>query len=203
MKLQQSRPFPCSRPSSRGAKIPRLRNEIVTITEKLDGTNAQICITQDGQVFAGSRSRWLGGTDPKTGKTQDNYGFHAWVREHEAELAAGLGVGRHYGEWWGFGIGPRGYGLPEKRLALFNTFRPAESLPGCVGQVPILYQGPGLELSRIVSELMAKLKAEGSVAAPGYMRPEGLVVYSSLTKTRYKVLCEGDDGKKEHPSPEE
>lgn len=182
-------------------KIPRLRNEIVTITEKLDGTNAQILITEDGEVFAGSRSRWLGGIDAK-GKVADNYGFYAWVQDHKSELLA-LGVGRHYGEWWGYGIGPRGYGLAEKRLALFNTFRPTASLPVCVGQVPILYQGPGLELSRIVSELIAKLKSEGSVAAPGYMRPEGLVVYSSLTKSRYKVLCENDEGRKTEASPEE
>jgi len=183
-------------------KIPRLRNEIVTITEKLDGTNAQVCITPDGKVLAGSRNRWLGAVDEKTGKIQENYGFHAWVQENKEQLK-GLGVGRHYGEWWGFGIGPRGYGLPDKRLALFNTFRPKDSLPSCVGQVPVLYQGPGLELSRIVSELIEKLKREGSVAAPGYMRPEGLVVYSSLTKSRYKVLCENDDKPKDGPSPEE
>lgn len=182
-------------------KIPRLRNEIVTITEKIDGTNAQILVTEDGQVHAGSRSRWLGGLDAK-GKVADNYGFHAWVREHEAELVK-LGPGRHYGEWWGYGIGPRGYGVPDKRLALFNTFRPATSLPGCVGQVPVLYTGPGLELSRIVSELIETLKTKGSVAAPGYMRPEGLVVYSSLTKSRYKVLCENDEGRKAEPSAEE
>jgi hypothetical protein len=182
-------------------KIPRLRNEIVTITEKLDGTNAQILITAEGQVFAGSRSRWLGGIDAK-GKVSDNYGFHAWVQEHKEELLK-LGQGRHYGEWFGYGIGPRGYGLPTKRLALFNTFRPKESLPPCVENVTILYQGPGLELSKITAELIEKLNTGGSVHVPGYMKPEGLVVYSSLTKSRYKVLCENDNGKKDHASPEE
>jgi len=187
-------------------KIPRLRNEVVTITEKLDGTNAQVFVDEDGKIYAGSRSRWLGESGIKfgdpTGKPTDNYGFHAWVVKHTEELRK-LGVGRHYGEWWGYGIGARGYGLAEKRLALFNTFRPKENLPACVGQVPILYQGPGLELTRIVNELIDQLKTKGSVAAPGYMRPEGLVVFSSLTKTRYKVLCENDDGPKSHQSPEE
>lgn len=182
------------------AKIPRLRNEIVTITEKLDGTNAQILVTET-QIWAGSRSRWLGGLDAK-GKISDNYAFNAWVQENHEKLRL-LGPGRHYGEWYGFGIGPRGYGLPEKRLALFNTFRPAETLPPGIEQVKILYQGPGLELSKIVAELIADLKTNGSKHVPGYMRPEGLVVYSSLTKTRYKVLCEGDDSKKPEPSAEE
>lgn len=29
------------------------------ITEKIDGTNAQICITEDGQFLTGSRTRWI------------------------------------------------------------------------------------------------------------------------------------------------
>lgn len=183
------------------AKIPRLRNEVVTITEKLDGTNGQVCVTPEGYVFAGSRGRWLVGADAK-GKPNDNYGFRVWVEENKNELVK-LGVGRHYGEWFGYGIGPRGYGLPNKRFALFNTFRPKESLPPVVENVTILYQGTGMGLTEIVARIMDDLKTTGSKHVPGYMRPEGIVVYSSLTKTRYKVLCENDDGPKSHPSPEE
>lgn len=187
-------------------KIPRLRNEIVVITEKLDGTNAQVLITKDGQMVCGSRNRYLGEPEQKPGwpapRLTDNYGFREWAEAHSEELLK-LGPGRHFGEWFGYGIGPRGYGLPEKRWALFNTFRPKESLPACVENVTILYQGPGLELTRIVAELMEDLKVNGSKHVPGYMKPEGIVVYSSLTKTRYKVLCENDDGPKIHPSPEE
>lgn len=178
-------------------KIPRLRNEIITITEKLDGSNAQILVTEDGQLFAGSRNRWL-----TPGKNTDNFGFAQWVQDHADECRA-LGVGRHYGEWYGLGIGRINYGLKEKRLALFNTFRPKESLPSLFEQVTVLYQGPGLELSRITAELIHKLNTEGSQHVPGYMKPEGIVVYSSLTKSRYKVLCENDAGPKSHPSPEE
>lgn len=178
-------------------KIPRLRNEIITITEKLDGTNAQVLINEDNSIFVGSRNRWI-----TPGKNTDNYGFAQWVEENREEILK-LGRGRHFGEWFGYGIGPRGYGLPNKRWALFNTYRPKETLPAVVENVTVLYQGPGLELSRIVSEVMADLKVNGSKHVPGYMRPEGIVVYSSLTKTRYKVLCENDDGPKSHPSPEE
>ena len=126
-------------------KIPRLSREII-ITEKLDGTNAQIfiynkrdeilwpdtpvekLITQDFidrfsvfekdevYIFAGSRKRWL-----DCSSKGDNYGFAKWVKENAEELLK-LGEGRHYGEWYGNGI-QRKYDLQEKRLALFNVGR--------------------------------------------------------------------------------
>lgn len=73
-------------------KIPRLRRG-VTITEKIDGTNGQIFIDEEGNIKAGSRSRWITPED-------DNYGFARWVAEHADELRE-LGHGRHFGEWWG------------------------------------------------------------------------------------------------------
>ncbi len=39
-------------------KTPRLFREII-VTEKLDGTNAQIVVNEDGTVQAGSRNRWI------------------------------------------------------------------------------------------------------------------------------------------------
>jgi len=94
-------------------KIARLSRECV-ISEKIDGTSAQILITDDGQIKAGSRSRWL---TPEN----DNFGFAAWVADNKEELLT-LGVGRHFGEWWGEGI-QRNYGLKERRFSLFNTIR--------------------------------------------------------------------------------
>ena len=170
-------------------KIPRLRNEIITVTEKLDGTNAQVLVTPEGQVFAGSRNRWI-----TPGKDTDNYGFAAWVEENK-EALKGLGIGRHFGEWYGPGIG-RGYSNRERRLALFNTYRPAESLPSIVERVTVLYQGDAVGLTDEVYFHISELIAKGSKHCPGFMRPEGVVIYSSLNKTRYKVLCENDDGHK-------
>lgn len=66
------------------------------ITEKLDGTNAQVFVTDDGRLYAGSRNRWITPED-------DNYGFAKWVRANAEELKL-LGPGRHFGEWWGNGI---------------------------------------------------------------------------------------------------
>lgn len=78
------------------AKIYRLNRKMIC-SEKIDGTNAQIMITEDGQFLIGFRTRWITPTD-------DNHGFARWATEHKDELIAGLGVGKHFGEWWGQGI---------------------------------------------------------------------------------------------------
>lgn len=86
------------------------------VTEKIDGTNAQILIEDGKIVGVGSRNRWI-----KPGKEHDNYGFAGWVEQNEEELLK-LGDGYHFGEWYGCGI-QRNYGLKEKRFALFNSGR--------------------------------------------------------------------------------
>jgi len=72
-------------------KIARLSRECV-VTEKLDGTNAQIYIGEDGEFLVGSRTRWITPDD-------DNYGFARWAYERKDELMK-LGKGQHFGEWW-------------------------------------------------------------------------------------------------------
>ena len=69
-------------------KIPRLFKECV-ITEKIDGTNGVIQITEDGDFFVGSRNRWLT-------EESDNYGFYQWAMKNKDELMK-LGVGKHHG----------------------------------------------------------------------------------------------------------
>jgi hypothetical protein len=95
-------------------KMARFAREII-VTEKIDGTNAQVWISDDGtDIRAGSRNRWLT-------YSEDNFGFAKWVMDHRDELLT-LGPGRHFGEWWGSGI-QRRYGLDEKRFSLFNVSR--------------------------------------------------------------------------------
>lgn len=181
-------------------KMARLSREIV-ITEKIDGTNAQVLITDDGKVFAGSRTRWITPQD-------DNYGFARWVDDHRDELLA-LGPGQHFGEWWGKGIN-RNYGLDERRFSLFNVRRWALHgtepktyptldpritktqyvLPACCGLVPVLYEGLFTDIS--IYSALRYLEEAGSQVAPGFMKPEGIVVFHTAANMCFKKTIEKD-----------
>ena len=218
-------------------KIPRY-NRQVTLTEKIDGTNAAIIIEEvplgaslerhdppfglidpnllaivpsielneaglpgaESLIYAQSRTRLI-----TPGKTTDNYGFAAWVQENAVGLAEFLGVGRHYGEWYGQGI-QRNYGLDHKRFALFNTGRweplgdwdRLDEYPYAVHRdlpidvVPVLasfYSPSGAWIEDNVNAL----RAFGSILVPGFDRPEGIVVYHHAGRHLYKILLEGDD----------
>lgn len=168
------------------ASITRLARRCV-VTEKLDGVNAQVYVGDDGTVLAGSRNRWLG-----LAKTEDHFGFGRWVKEHEEELRSGLGIGRHYGEWWGAGI-QRHYGLPEKRFSLFNTARWGETRPACCHIVPVLYDGQFD--TRGIDQALDLLATNGSAAAPGFMDPEGIVIFHEPSRTLFKKTLHGDGHK--------
>lgn len=162
-------------------KIPRLKRGCV-ISEKIDGTNAQIIVTDDGQVRAASRNRFIT-------PDNDNYGFAAWVEQHKDELLR-LGPGRHYGEWWGAGI-QRRYGMNEKVFSLFNVARYKKGAPPeCCRLVPVLYQGDFTTTA--VDAALEQLRTTGSVAAPGFMEPEGIVVYHAAANQLFKVTLDND-----------
>jgi hypothetical protein len=185
------------------ASIARLSRTVV-VTEKIDGTNAQVFISDDGQVRAGSRNRWLG-----LEKTEDAFGFARWAKEHEEELRQ-LGPGRHFGEWWGAGI-QRRYGLTEKRFSLFNVARwsddpiardpgePIPARPACCHVVPVLYRGV-FDLASI-DGILERLKLGGSIAAPGFMKPEGVVIWHEAARVLFKKTLDGD-GHKGQRTPE-
>lgn len=170
-------------------KIPRLLSMPMVITEKIDGTNAQIHIPEPGEdgydtgaIYAASRSRYV---TPGA----DNFGFAQWVERNRDSLLR-LGPGRHYGEWWGSGI-QRGYGLAEKRFSLFNTGRWSGVRPECCSVVPVLYYGQFS--SDAIEEVKAKLLITGSVASPGFMRPEGIVVFLPKANLLFKSTYDNDD----------
>lgn len=168
-------------------KIARLSREIV-ITEKIDGTNAQILINEDGTIVAGSRTRFI---TPEN----DNYGFAKWVKENEEELKK-LGFGRHFGEWWGNGC-QRGYGLSkgDKRFSLFNTSRwNSENIPSCCYVVPELYRGD-FDTNEI-EKVLYQLKNYGSIASPNFMNPEGIIIYHTAAGVGFKKTIHNDDAPK-------
>lgn len=189
-------------------KMGRLYREII-VTEKIDGTNAQIMIDDAGfdenetavavvdglALWAGSRTRWL-----DTSSAGDNFGFAKWVRENSAELVK-LGIGRHFGEWWGQGI-QRGYGQDSKKFSLFNTSRwktccseapDRTALPAVagLGVVPELYRGSFDEYE--IRECLANLHLGGSVAAPGFMDPEGIITYHTAAGVGFKTTLKHDE----------
>lgn len=162
-------------------KVYRLSRECV-VTEKIDGTNAQIFIGDNGEFLTGSRSRWITPED-------DNYGFARWAQANKEELLQ-LGPGSHFGEWWGHGIA-RGYGLKEKRFSLFNTSRWLEVRPSCCYVVPPLFRGIFCTIR--ISEALSGLAHNGSKAAPGFMKPEGIVIYHTAGNFYLKKTIEKDD----------
>ena len=184
-------------------KMARLSRECV-ITEKIDGTNAQILITEDGDIFAGSRTRWI---TPQN----DNFGFAAWVEANHEDLLS-LGVGRHFGEWWGSGI-QRGYGLTkgEKRFSLFNVLRWCrhdqepqqiltadprivkfqEKAPECCWLVPVLFKG--MFSTQHAENCVDALREHGSRAEAGFMRPEGIVCFHIAGNVGFKKTLEKDE----------
>jgi hypothetical protein len=179
-----------------------------TVTEKIDGTNAQILIGRPEEgytpddtllwidpatghgVWAGSRNRLL-----TVGKG-DNHGFAGFVQERAAEIVEKLGEGRHFGEWYGQGIGPRGYGVNPKRFALFNAGRwTGQPLPDRFDVVPILYQGY-LGSTDVFETCLLGLKEAGSAIAPGFMNPEGIVMYHGPSRTSFKKTFDYDEAGK-------
>jgi hypothetical protein len=178
-------------------KIPRWRRQWVA-TEKIDGTNASVWIDVPGapaSFVAASRHRFLT-------LDEDNHRFAAWAHANEAVLRNHLGPGRHYGEWFGAGI-QRKYGLTDKRFALFNRklfawleredVPPEHPLKACgVTVVPELFSGDDPAL--VFEAAQRVLIEQGSVAVPGFLEPEGLVM-RHMDGAMFKWTLGGDGHK--------
>lgn len=182
-------------------KISKFTGIAMTITQKIHGTNAQIRIydvtdnrTMNDAVLVGDR--WF--KVQASSRTRDifvgddNFGFARFVFDNRQEIAEKLGEGTHYGEWAGPGINS-GEGLKEKTFVIFNHYRfPAERPlpPQCV-VVPVLYHGE-YNIHAVNNELN-RLKLEGSRLAPGFMRPEGIVI--EVSGKKYKKVFEAEETK--------
>jgi hypothetical protein len=165
-------------------KIARF-NRGVIVTEKIDGTNAQVYINDTGtEIYAGSRTRWIT-------PSADNMGFAKWVEENRDELLK-LGPGSHFGEWWGHGI-QRGYDMKEKKFSLFNVHRWSDPVtrPPCCDVVPVLWEGLFSELD--TEAIVKKLAENGSYASPGFMKPEGIVIYHTAGHALFKKTIDKDE----------
>ena len=110
----------------------------------------------------------------------------------QVERLEDLGEGIHYGEWWGQGIA-RKYDAQHKTFSLFNTARYADitfTTPS-LDVVPVLYEGPFDETE--IDNALVSLQLRGSKASPGFMNPEGVIVYHSASRQVFKVTLDSDD----------
>jgi hypothetical protein len=204
-------------------KIPRLANEKMHVSEKVDGSNACVVIlpfepeydifeaseqfalvTVDGvhyKVAAQSRTRFLFDE-----KNRDNFNFARWVFGNAEKLVRILGYGRHYGEWWGSGI-QRGYGLVngDRRFSLFDTRRWGIDSEGRDS----IFERPEEETVRElgvvpelysgpvdlgkINEVLEELDTNGSRVVSSYQKAEGVIVNFSLSRVSYKAFID-DDG---------
>ena len=71
----------------------------------------------------------------------------------------------------------------DRRLAVVK--------PDCCHVVPVLYAG--LFSDQAVTEAMDLLRREGSKAAPGFMQPEGVVIYHAASRTMFKRTLVKDE----------
>lgn len=171
-------------------KIPRLCHDYV-VTEKLDGTNAAVWVGEDGEIRCQSRNREIT-------VDADNHGFAAWCHDNRDGLVGALKPGYHFGEWWGQGIN-RGYGLKERRFSLFNVSLAnmpydEQYVAHVIGEPPMV--GPchvvpvfawGSDFGVFDPEgTTSFLSGFGSVAAPGFQRPEGWVVWHQRANQYFK-----------------
>lgn len=171
-------------------KTQRLSNEIITISEKIDGSNGVLYVDHTSRtVMAGSRSRWL--EDDGT-KSWDNHGFGAWVKENEEKLL-NLPEGYHYGEWYGKGIN-RNYGLKDRRFMLFNLdryirFFDETDLPKELEPETVVALLTGDEdLHDQLECIQTSLKENGSLHVPGFKSTEGIILRFRLSAKVYKVV---------------
>ena len=187
-------------------KIPRGGSqEIITITEKIDGTNACVIVETNElgfNVVVGAQSRTqllcskeTNTLDAKWVNHSDNFGFAQWVRDNE-NLLETLGEGYHYGEWAGPGIQKNHHNLEKKTFFLFNSERWRDGRaerPACCECVPVLYEGPWFHNNiNMIDVAMAKLWEDAKVE--GY-HPEGVVTWFHKGRRYEKTTFENAAGK--------
>lgn len=197
----------------RFGKIFRL-NRPVVVTEKIDGTNCAVVVVpvdaleslaaagrgaavvevekEDGSshscaVYAQSRNRILF-------PGADHHGFMEFVHDNADGLANLLGVGCHFGEWWGKGIN-REYAQQGRRFALFNIER-WRGIETCtkipIETVTVLAEMDAFDTAKI-ARVMHDLRTNGSKHVPAWPTPEGVVVRHSASGALFKVMCEDDE----------
>lgn len=186
-------------------KIPRFFESDITVSEKIDGTNGLIFISESGNIRAGSRTQWIYPArmhDKTKPWFMDNYGFATWVDENSEALIKLLGPGYHHGEWWGRGI-QRNYGMNKRVFSLFNTYKwghlwDKQEICDVVPHktytmtkyTPLSLDEPMLGFDRVLRQVETDFMKQ-SLAAVKYgvlnFEPEGFMIWHDKAKQYFKV----------------
>lgn len=174
-------------------KIPRINGKCM-ITEKIDGTNAQIVFNENGDMIVGSKNRVIT-------PNNDNFNFAEWAYTYKTFLFEFLGQGRWYGEWAGQGI-QRNYGLDHKRFYLFNprgfTNNEEDDSKKHINNelynigldvVPILYNKE--YTFNCINDTMENLRGHSKIN--NYHNPEGIII--QIGKSYFKNTFDNPNGK--------
>jgi len=203
-------------------KIARLNREVI-VTEKIDGTNASVFIGEPtdfepGVFLVGSRTRWITPEADNHGFARWAYDHEEELRT----LGPGAHFGEWWGSGIqrGYGLekGEKRFSLfnvarwGDERTALCKkchlpssawaphpclrcgTERPPEppTRPACCSVVPTILTAPwGIDSA--VAIAVESLREKGSRAAPGFMKPEGVVVFHTHSRQMFKVTLEKDE----------
>lgn len=208
----------------------------VIVTEKLDGTNACVIFERLDMIDAPDIEGWMPNRALRVfddagihyavyaqsrnrliTPSSDNAGFAKWVEQNYQQIFYVLGEGRHYGEWWGQGVG-RKYDMTEKVFSVFNTagwYKQEDNgdsrcarvgLTGInIRCVPVLATTTFNE-DRI-REVADKLRIAGSFATAewtgkAFSKPEGICIYHKAADTIFKYTFDSNDQHKWEFDPE-
>jgi hypothetical protein len=205
-------------------KIPRLFRRVF-VTEKLDGTNACVVVPEDPTqpVLAQSRTRFITPEADNYGFADWVSGHETGLRNlgpgrHFGEWW-GAGINR------GYGLEERRFSLfnvsrwDSKLFGILDAERMAREAanwrqknkpapdalvlvaprefvwpPKCCSVVPLLGIVEAFDMDRI-QELADVLRRLGSIAAPGYNNPEGIVAFHERAGQLFKFTFDGDGAK--------
>ena len=88
--------------------------------------------------------------------------------------------------WALHGTEPKTFATADPRVT-----KTQDVLPPCCGLAPVLYQGPFD--TAVVDRCIDALRLTGSAAAPGFMKPEGVVVFHAAGNVGFKKTLECDE----------
>lgn len=169
-------------------RTARYRDATMSVTEKIDGTNGLIVVGGPGGRYVSA----IGSRKREISPDSDNFGFAAWVMEHEEALCLFLGEGYHYGEWAGDGIQKNPLDLRGKHFFLFawhkhppEKFAASLDVPDNLHTVPVVHESIAFDDTRIDDAL--QLVTEHSLV-PGALTGragEGIVISAFGTKLKY------------------